>query len=681
VVAAATAELELADPRRILAQLPHAVVVVDDAWRVNFCNAAALKILADDGLTLWERCPQIDATAFGSTFREAMTSRTSITSESALPTIGWVQAHVQPFERGLLIMLREVEPDTLEARQARQALLVGEIGVALTRERELRPMLARCTDAIVRNVDAAFARVWILDQPRGELSLEASSGLYTHLDGPHSRIPLGRTKIGRIAQPGEPHVTNDVVNDTMTADRTWARRNGMVAFAGYPLKVDDRVIGVLGLFARHKLDRYALGALSTVSDSIALGIERKRADLGREGAEAELRTQADQLDLLNEIGKHLAAEHELAPLVQKIINVTTRLAGAQFGAFFYTDTKGTQHAAYAGNEAFAKLAGSHVVDRTLLDLEPIRSDDLRRDARNALELDVPIKSYLAVPVAGRGGATIGALLFGHERPRAFTHVTEQLIEGVASQAAIAMDNARLFAEATALIEQLERTNRDLDQFAYVTSHDLKAPLRGIANLSQWIEDDLGDKMDEQALYHMRLLRGRVTRLEGLIEGILAYSRADRNQGEVSEVHVGQLAHDIWELLAPPATAKLVVAPHLPTLRTMRVPLQQVLMNLMGNAIKYNQGRELVVEVGGERRGELWALHVRDNGVGIAPEFHERIWGLFQTLEARDKVESTGIGLAVVRKIVETRGGKTWIESAAGAGATFWFTWPGETTHG
>jgi signal transduction histidine kinase len=681
VVAAATAEPELADPRRILGQLPHAVIVVDDEWRVDFCNAAALKIIGDEGQTLWERCPQIDATAFGVTFREAMASRTTITSETALPGVGWVQARVQPFERGLLVILREVEPDTLEARQARQALLVGEIGVALTRERELRPMLERCTDAIVRNLDAAFARVWVLDATRGELVLEASSGLYTHLDGSHARIAVGRTKIGRIAQTGEPHLSNDVVNDPATDDRTWARRNAMTAFAGYPLKLDDRVIGVLGLFARHKLDRYALGALATISDAIALGIDRKRSELARAEAEDELRTQADQLELLNEIGKHLAVEHEVAPLVQKIINVTTRLAGAQFGAFFYTDLRGATQAVYSGNDAFARLDGSPIVERTLLDHEPVRSEDIRRDPRTTFELDVPIKSYLAVPVAGRGGTTIGALLFGHERARVFSPVTERLLEGVASQAAIAMDNARLFAEAAALIEKLERTNRDLDQFAYVTSHDLKAPLRGIANLSQWIEDDLGEKMDEQARYHMRLLRGRVTRLEGLIQGILQYSRADRDQGETSDVDVGQLAHEVWELLAPPATAHIRVLPDLPTLRTHRVPLQQVLLNLMGNAVKYNPNRELVVEVGGEKRGDAWALYVRDNGAGIAPEFHERIWGLFQTLEARDKIESTGIGLAVVRKIVEARGGKTWVDSASGAGATFWFTWPGESKHG
>lgn len=674
----ATAELELADSRTLLAQLPHAVFVVDSAWRVTYANTAAVRIIGDAGETLWERCPVIDATAFGGAFRDAMETRREVTTDSALPGAGWMQARIKPLDGGLIIMMREVEPDNVEARQARQALLIGEIGVTLTRERELRPMLERCTEALVRNLDGAFARVWLLDAGRHELTLEASSGLYTHLDGSHARIPLGLSKIGRIAHTGQPYLTNDVAGDPETTDRTWARRNGMIAFAGYPLKVEDRVIGVLGMFARHKLSRATLGTLNAVADSIALGVDRKRAELAREAAERELRAQADRLELMVEIGKHLSAEHELGPLVHKIANVTTRLAGAQVGAFFYRRQGRLMHT-HAGDDVFAGFGEHPLVTAALDDHEAYRSDDTRRDARHSL--DLPLRSLLVVPVVGRGNTTVGAMLFGHEAAHAFTGTTERLLENVAAQAAIAIDNARLFDEATQLIDKLERTNRDLDQFAYVASHDLKAPLRGIANLSQWIEDDLGDKMDEQAHYHMRLLRGRVTRLEALIEGILAYSRADRDHGNASDVDVANLAHDVWELLAPPSSIQLTVRTPLPTLRTARVPFQQVLLNLITNALKYNRERDdLAIEVGGRRAGELWAFYVKDNGVGIAPEFHERIWGLFQTLEARDKVESTGIGLAVVRKIVEARGGKAWIESAAGAGATFWFSWPGEVTN-
>jgi len=259
----------------------------------------------------------------------------------------------------------------------------------------------------------------------------------------------------------------------------------------------------------------------------------------------------------------------------------------------------------------------------------------------------------------------------------FSDATERLLTGVAAQAAIAMDNAQLFASAHELISQLEKTNAELDQFAYVASHDLKAPLRGIANLAQWIEDDLGDKMDDEGRYHMGLLRGRVSRLESLIEGILAYCRVDRVEEPAVDVDVATFVRELWELGSAPPTATLTVG-ELPRLVTQKVPLQQVLMNLMSNAVKYNAGK-VHIEVGARKDGDAWAIYVKDDGVGIPPEFQQRIWGLFQTLEPRDKVESTGIGLAVVRKIVEARGGRAWVESAAGAGATFWFTWPADSS--
>jgi light-regulated signal transduction histidine kinase (bacteriophytochrome) len=289
--------------------------------------------------------------------------------------------------------------------------------------------------------------------------------------------------------------------------------------------------------------------------------------------------------------------------------------------------------------------------------------------------NTPLASCMVVPVFGRDSRRIGALMFGHARIGEFTETTQRLIEGVAAQAAIAMDNARMFTEALDLIAALEKSNRELDQFAYVASHDLKAPLRGIANLAQWIEDDLADKMDDQTKEHLHLLRGRVSRLENLIAGILAYSRAGRDHGKVERVDVAALVGECWELLAPPPKVRLVVH-ELPTLVAPRLQLQQVLMNLIGNAVKYNPDRELAIEVGAQRvDARFYEVFVRDNGVGIAQEFHEKIWGLFQTLERRDKIESTGIGLSIVRKIVESQGGKTRVESRPGEGATFFFTWP------
>ncbi len=232
------------------------------------------------------------------------------------------------------------------------------------------------------------------------------------------------------------------------------------------------------------------------------------------------------------------------------------------------------------------------------------------------------------------------------------------------------------AELLRLARELERSNRELDQFAYVASHDLKAPLRGIANLTEWIGEDLGEALSGESAEHMELLKGRVHRMEALIDGILTYSRAGREREDAGPVDLHALVEETVELASPPEGTTVSVAGNLPVIETERVPLQQVLLNLIGNAIKYNRRPGAVVEVvGAAADAGFVRISVRDNGPGIPAEYHDRIWQIFQTLAARDKVEGTGIGLSVVRKLVERRGGRAWLESEPGDGSTFHFTWP------
>ena len=244
------------------------------------------------------------------------------------------------------------------------------------------------------------------------------------------------------------------------------------------------------------------------------------------------------------------------------------------------------------------------------------------------------------------------------------------------QAALAdAKTARETAEraATAAIDAY----RELDQFAYVASHDLKAPLRGIANLAQWIQDDTGEQLGAESTEHMRLLQGRVHRMEALIDGILTYSRAGRMLNSPERVDTGALVREVIELLAPPDEVTIEVPSQMPAVNAERVPLQQVFLNLVGNAVKHSrvERSDVIVHIDWRDLGDAFEFSVSDNGPGIDPQYHERIWGIFQTLAPRDKVEGTGIGLSVVRKIVETRGGFTSVESSPNRGATFRFSWP------
>ena len=232
--------------------------------------------------------------------------------------------------------------------------------------------------------------------------------------------------------------------------------------------------------------------------------------------------------------------------------------------------------------------------------------------------------------------------------------------------------ANTLAKAT---QDLRKRNQELDQFAYVVSHDLKAPLRAIANLSSWIEEDLSESMTEDTLHQMNLLRGRVHRMEGLIEGLLQYSRVGRIQVALETVKVENLLAEIIDSLAPPAEFVVEVQPGMPTFIAQRLLLQQVFSNLISNAIKHHRGSAGHIKISVQDGGDFYKFSVADDGPGIAAQYHDKVFVIFQTLEARDQVENTGIGLSLVKKIVENQGGTTSLESAEGEGATFGFTWP------
>ncbi|HQF28968.1 MAG TPA: ATP-binding protein [Bacteroidia bacterium] len=225
------------------------------------------------------------------------------------------------------------------------------------------------------------------------------------------------------------------------------------------------------------------------------------------------------------------------------------------------------------------------------------------------------------------------------------------------------------------VANLERSNRELDQFAYVVSHDLKAPLRAIASLAEWIEEDLEEKLTPESKSNLELLRGRVLRMESLIHGILAYSKAGKVTGDLKMVDVNKLINDIIDSLNPSPHIKITVDENMPIIEAEETKLYQVLGNLISNSIKYNDKPKGIIQVKYLDLEGICQFTVEDNGPGIEKEYHNRIFMIFQTLSARDQVESTGIGLSIVKKIVEEQGGKIWIESEPGQGAKFIFTWP------
>jgi PAS domain S-box-containing protein len=230
---------------------------------------------------------------------------------------------------------------------------------------------------------------------------------------------------------------------------------------------------------------------------------------------------------------------------------------------------------------------------------------------------------------------------------------------------------RMLLQTTALINQ---RNQALDQFAHVVSHDLKAPLRAIANLSEWIEEDLTEHAPPDTKQNLELLRSRVRRMDTLISGLLAYARIEHQAAPAETFALNELLDEIIDSLDVPPAFTLQRPPELPPITTNRLLLGQVFTNLISNAIKHHDRPNGRVQITARVLPHGYEFSVTDDGPGIAPRNHDRVFEIFQTLTSRDQKENTGIGLAIVKKIIERAGGQIHLESQIGQGSTFRFTW-------
>jgi signal transduction histidine kinase len=226
-----------------------------------------------------------------------------------------------------------------------------------------------------------------------------------------------------------------------------------------------------------------------------------------------------------------------------------------------------------------------------------------------------------------------------------------------------------------LIADLQAANGELSEFAHVVSHDLKAPLRGISSLASWLTTDFGEKLGDQGRQHVDLIASRCKRLSAQIDAILAYSRAGLPQDEPAPVALGALVNNVIDLLAPPPHIRVEIVGDMPSLNVEAVKVQQLFQNLISNAIDFSDKPEGRITVSCEREATAWRFSVSDNGPGIEQRHFVRIFGLFQTLASRDERERTGVGLSLVKKIVERIGGRAWVESTIGIGSVFHFTVP------
>ncbi|NHJ33535.1 MAG: PAS domain S-box protein, partial [Asgard group archaeon] len=237
------------------------------------------------------------------------------------------------------------------------------------------------------------------------------------------------------------------------------------------------------------------------------------------------------------------------------------------------------------------------------------------------------------------------------------------------------ENLQLVQKLQKVNFELEKTNQELQEFAYIVSHDLKAPLRGIHSLAEFLKGDYYELIDDKGREYLELLMDRIKRLDYLIHAILEYSRIGRVQKKLVDINLNDLLTEVIDLLAPPENIQIKIDCDLPTMYGERIRVSQIFQNLLSNAIKFMDKSQGVIKVDCKEEDDYWQFSVADNGPGIEEKHFKKIFQMFQTLNSRDNLESTGAGLAICKKIVEYHNGKIWVESELNEGSKFLFTLP------
>ncbi len=531
--------------------------------------------------------------------------------------------------------------------------LSSEVGMALTTGDDFKQVLQKCCQAIVDNLDAAFARIWIIDPADGYLGMQASAGMYVHTNGEHGRMEVSdATKIGAIALTGQAHLTNQVLGDPGVTDQEWAKREGMVAFSGHPLKVNEKVVGVLGLFARQPFSRVTLQSLTTVADEIALGIVRKKS-------ESDL--------------QHKTAEFEAIFL-------------AQPDAVVFADSK---RRIVMVNPALCKIFGytaeelrGHYTEKLYASKEAYLEQGRKRYTPHAQ----PQTSIYEVEYRKKDGSTFPGETVGASVRDEFGNVLGYLclMRDISAKKEAEQETGRL----QSAVRQSQKMEA-IGTLAGGVAHDFNNILTAIIGYTDLALYKIPKESELRS--NLEHVSQAGTRAKELVKQILTFSR--QSEQEQKPVEISLVIKEALKLLRAsiPANIEIVKQIDCPESTIIADPTQmhQVIMNLCTNAYHAMQQTGGVLSVNLTRvnvdeadlmvrdmliePGEYILLEVSDTGPGVAAEVQERIFEPYFTTKAQG--EGTGMGLAVVHGIVKGCGGEIVLKSREGEGSSFFVFFP------
>ena len=449
--------------------------------------------------------------------------------------------------------------------------------------------------------------------------------------------------------------------------------------------------GVIDRFTMSK--RYVTRNKTLVWAKTTVNAVRDRSgDIAYEVALIEDITEERELqlmsDLINDVAKAILGEMDLSRMAWQIVHHIANYLNTDDCVIYLVDWEKEQLEQIAAFGSKVIPGEQEVINRLIIPIgkgvvgnvarsgKPELIGNVSDDNRYIVDDQVRL-SEIAVPVIYKGKVIA---VIDSEHPQENYYTLEQLgtLQKVASVVSVQLESAlnleslkRAQRENQALLEKLELSNSELEEYAHIVSHDLKSPLRNIHALVEWIKEDNKGKLDSNTKENLGMIEDTLQKMEGLISGILSFSSINEESLHLVKTDLYKVVNDAIGLIHVPAQVTIQVAEDLPDVVGDKLRLMQLFQNLIGNAVRYSDKPDSLIEVGCTIKEGRTVYHVRDNGIGIDPAHHERIFKIFQSLS--DKQESTGIGLSIVKKIIDLHKGDIWLESEVGSGTTFYFT--------
>jgi PAS domain S-box-containing protein len=533
------------------------------------------------------------------------------------------------------------------SERTRLSAVRAEVATALAGKDDLREILNKCTDALVRHLDAAFARIWTLKQGGSELELQASAGIYTRLDGRYSRIPIGHMKIGLIAKKRQAHLTNDVQNDATISDHNWAKTENIRSFAGYPLVLEDRVVGVIGMFSRHALTENTLESLAFIADGIAQGIERKRAEDALRSSEQNLRLTLDTIDGL----------------------VTTVSPSGQLE---FANRRFLEYTGKTIEELKTNLGILHADDRERVMAHwthALRTGEALYTEARIRRHDGAYRWFVmtALPLTGQDNHILrwcNLITDIQERKEAEEKLRQTQEDLRSTQAEFAhLNRVMTMGELTASI-----------------AHEVNQPLAAIVSsgdsCAAWLANE-PPNLDKARAAASRMVQAAIQASEIVqrIRGLFKKRTSMAEAVDVNEVIEETISFVDREAQRKNVSLRTELAVGLPSVNGDRIQLQQVILNLMMNGLDAMAGLgsepKSILTQSAVPNGRELLVSVADTGPGIDAEHASRLFTPFFTT----KPHGIGMGLRISRSIIEAHGGRLWAEKNEPRGAVFQFTLP------